>query len=196
MPEYFQLWTNSAVVPTNGEARLPDGVFGGEKYPLVFLAEKDWSSDAIGLNFLARHLVTLDFPNHTLYLQRQSIGPLFDPRMAGLKPISDREPKVTAHLRAVMQDWIDGTEHPDDYTASAWKHFLSNQKDIQASIKCFGDMVSLTLVERSSVFGWRRSYRYRVEFTRATTLVHFVFNGRNQLEFGHMEPVEWKEPPD
>ena len=196
MPGYFQLWTNPAVVPTNGEARLPGGVFGGEKYPLVFLAQKDWPSDAIGLNFLARHLVTFDFHNHTLYLQRQSIGPLFDPRMAAFKPIPDREPKVTTHLRAVMQDLIDGTEHLDDYTASAWKYFLSNQKDIQASTKCFGDMVSLTLVERSSGFGGRRSYRYRVEFTRATLFMHFVFNGRNKLDFGHMEAVEWNEPVD
>ena len=38
-------------------------------------------SDGIGLRFLARHLVTLDFPKHTMYLQRQSIGPLPDPRL-------------------------------------------------------------------------------------------------------------------
>ncbi len=195
MPGHFQLWTNSAVVPTNGEARLPDGVFGGEKYPLVFLAEKDWPSDAIGLNFLARHLVTFDFPNHTMYLQRQSIGPLSNLKLAQLKPIPDREPKVTAHLRAVMQDLIDGTEHPDDYTASGWKYLLSNQKDIQATTKLAGDIVSLTLVERSSVFGWQRSYCYRVEFTRATMLVHFVFHGRNKLASGHAEAVEWKVRP-
>jgi hypothetical protein len=196
MPKYFQLWTNSAVVPTNGETRSPDGAFGGEKYPLVFLSEEDWPSDAIGLNFLARHLVTFDFPNHTVYLQRQSIGPLLNPRMAAFKPIPDREPKVTAHLRAMIQDLIDGTEHPDDYTASAWKLLLSKQKDIHAFTKVFGDIVSLTLMERSSVFGWRRSYSYRVEFTQGTMLVHFVFHGRNKLAYGHMEAVEWKEPAD
>lgn len=196
MPKYFQLWTNSAVVPTNGEARSPDAVFGGEKYPFVFLSENDWPSDSIGLNFLARHLVTLDFPNHTLYLQRQSLGPLLNPRMATFKPIPDREPKVTAHVRAMMQDLIDGTEHPDDYTASAWKVLLAKQKDIQAFTKVFGDIVSLTLVEHSSVFGWRRSYSYRVEFTQGTMLVHFVFHGRNKLASGHMKAVEWKEPVD
>jgi hypothetical protein len=35
-------------------------------------------SDGIGLRFLARHLVTLDFPRHTFYLKRTSIGPLAD----------------------------------------------------------------------------------------------------------------------
>src|SRR5208337_3608300 len=32
--------------------------------------------NGIGIFFLARHLVTLDFPRHTLYLKRTSIGPL------------------------------------------------------------------------------------------------------------------------
>ena len=131
-----------------------------------------------------------------MYLQRQSIGPLSNLRLAQLKPIPDREPKVTAHLRAVIQNLIDGTEHPDDYTASAWKLLLSQQKDIQATTKLVGDIVSLTLVGRSSVFGWRRNYCYRVEFTRATMLVHFVFHGWNKLSSGHAEAVEWKEPVD
>jgi hypothetical protein len=36
-------------------------------------------SDGIGLSFLARHLVTLDFPGRTLYLKRVSVGPLPKP---------------------------------------------------------------------------------------------------------------------
>ena len=38
------------------------------------------AADGIGLRFLFRHLVTFDFPNHTLYLKRISDGPL--PRKA------------------------------------------------------------------------------------------------------------------
>lgn len=92
MPQYFQQWTNQAVTATNGEARSPMGIFGGESYPFVDVTEQRVESDGIGLRFLARHLVTLDFPKHTLYLQRQSIGPLPDPslkttRMAALEPI-------------------------------------------------------------------------------------------------------------
>jgi hypothetical protein len=33
----------------------------------------------IGLRFLARHLVTFDFPNHTLYLKQTTIGPILNP---------------------------------------------------------------------------------------------------------------------
>jgi hypothetical protein len=46
------------------------------------------------------------------------------------------------------------------------------------------------------VFGWRRSYCYRMEFTNATLLAHFVLNGQNKLASGKMEVVEWKEPVD
>jgi len=81
MPKYFQQWTNEATPPAGNEARSPHGLFGGQKYPLISLNENDVESDGIGLRFLARHLVTLDFPKHTMYLRRQSIGPLPDPKL-------------------------------------------------------------------------------------------------------------------
>lgn len=79
MPRNFQQWTNRAVPKAGKEARSPDGFFNGEKYPLVDVMMQKVKGDGIGLHFLARHLVTLDFPNHTLYLKRQSAGPLPDP---------------------------------------------------------------------------------------------------------------------
>ena len=161
------------------------------------MSEEDWPSDAIGLNFLARHLVTLDFPNHTVYLRYQSAGPLPDPALARFKPIADEEPEATIRVRAIVRDWIGGTEHPCDYTASAWKKFRSKQKDIQAFKERLGDFVSLALVERArGVFGWRRSYTYRMQFTKATVIARFDFNGRNKLASGYMKPAEWKEPAE
>jgi hypothetical protein len=194
--KHFQTWTNDAVTPTNGESRWPYGSFGGKTYPLFSLCAENVESDGLGIGFLARHLVTLDFPNHTLYLQRQSIGPRPGPKRDEHKPIPDREPEVTAHLRAVLQARMDGTAQADDYTASAWQRLQSRQKEFQTFKKYVGDMVSLTLVERSRAFGWRRSYRYRIEFTRATVLAHFVFDGRNKLASGEMTTVEWKDPVD
>lgn len=75
MPKWYQQWTNQSKVTANGLLR-PGGTFGGEKYPRVDVSENHVESDGIGLRFLARHLVTLDFPQHTLYLKRQSTGPL------------------------------------------------------------------------------------------------------------------------
>jgi hypothetical protein len=98
MPKWFQQWTNQAVPPATGEARSPDGRFGGEKYPFVDVEEKDVESDGIGLHFLARHLVTLDFPKRTMYLKRQSIGPLPDPRLK-TTPMEALEPLIQSVLQ-------------------------------------------------------------------------------------------------
>lgn len=197
MPKYFQAWTNNAASPANGELHRPVGMFDGEKYPLFDLGVEDVESDGIGIDFLARHLVTLDFPNHTLYLRSQSIGPLPNPKMAEYKPIPDKEPEVTAHVRAMMRDWLAGTEHADDYTASAWKLLQRNQNAMKTGMKPIGALVSLTLVDRrSSWFGWRRSYRYRAEFVRATLLTHVVFHGNKVAHGTTAEAVEWTAIPE
>ena len=88
IPDLFQQWTNHANPPAAGEARSPKGVLGGVAYPDVALNRlepKSMISDetniqynGIGLRFLARHLVTLDFPKRTLYLKRTSRSPLVD----------------------------------------------------------------------------------------------------------------------
>jgi hypothetical protein len=92
MPPWYQQWTNQALLPTPGLAHSPDGRFDGQKYLFVDLPQKDVESDGLGLRFLARHLVTLDFPKQTLYLQRQSLDPLPErwiktTRMAALEPL-------------------------------------------------------------------------------------------------------------
>ena len=76
MPGNFQQWTNQAKASANGEARSPSGVLAGEAYPRLSLRQADVKCDGIGLHFLSRHLVTLDFPKQTMYLKRTSIGPL------------------------------------------------------------------------------------------------------------------------
>jgi len=83
-PEYFRQWTNGIgmVTPTNGAVSWPQGRFGEEPYPFVSLGGPNVASDGIGLRFLARHRVTLDFPHHTLYLQRTSTRPLADENAA------------------------------------------------------------------------------------------------------------------
>lgn len=76
MPIYYQQWTNHAVRLPNGKVHSPLGRFGEHTYQDVSLDENNVESDGIGLRFLARHLVTLDFPGHTMYLKRTSDSPL------------------------------------------------------------------------------------------------------------------------
>lgn len=87
VPKLFQAWTNQVVLPTNGEARFPNGVLDGEIYSQLQLSQlylNDRGSDptlkknGIGLHFLSQHLVTLDFPKNQLYLKRISTAPLPD----------------------------------------------------------------------------------------------------------------------
>jgi len=55
---------------------LPECDWDGQTYAhLIVAAPSDWAT-VIGLDFLARHLVTLDFPKRTMYLKQTSVGPL------------------------------------------------------------------------------------------------------------------------
>ena len=71
-------------VTTGGTAHFPECVWEGETYTNITI--NTWPIHAqdpntLGLRFLARHLVTLDFPKRTMYLKRTSIGPLVDEGM-------------------------------------------------------------------------------------------------------------------
>jgi len=55
--------------------RLSDCVWDGQTYTHLLVRRKD-GLNLLGLKFLARHLVTLDFPNQTLYLEQKSIDPI------------------------------------------------------------------------------------------------------------------------
>jgi hypothetical protein len=75
----FGLLTDSAgsVDTPSRKAFFPRGVFRGETYSDLRLWE-DSGGNTIGLRFLARHLVTFNFPKRIMYLKRQSVGPLID----------------------------------------------------------------------------------------------------------------------
>lgn len=67
--------TNSGNDPES--TLLPECTWDGGSYSNVFVqASKD--ANRLGLAFLARHLVTLNFPKHIMYLKQTSSGPLGD----------------------------------------------------------------------------------------------------------------------
>ncbi len=104
MPKRFAQWTNHVSAPSPETARSPNGRFFGEAYPDLMLDRADVESDGIGVEFLARHLVTLDFPKQTLYLKRTSIGPLPN---AGGSPVAFLK---SLKERGQLPGWSDG-EH-------------------------------------------------------------------------------------
>jgi hypothetical protein len=91
VPDLFSQWTNRAAPRVNNEVRFPNAVLGGAVYANVNLdglQPKLFSSgdphlrlNGIGLSFLSRNLVTLDFPHKTMYIKPVSIGPFVDRAM-------------------------------------------------------------------------------------------------------------------
>lgn len=91
IPQLFQQWNDPSIPPANGETRAPSGILNQETYPALYLRGLDTRQihsgdqhlqfNGIGLQFLARHLVTLDFPQKTLYLKRTSVNSLVDKDM-------------------------------------------------------------------------------------------------------------------
>jgi len=108
------------------------------------------------------------------------------------KPMADKEPEVTAHLRAMIRDAGAGTAHPEDFTAEYWKELSPKQKEIQDSVKRLGDLTAVALVDRSDDHG-QRVYRYRLEFANAIVLQRFVLNAQNQMVTNGTEAVEMKQ---
>ena len=78
-PKLFQQWTNRW---ESGElsphAGFPNGRFGGATYTNLNL-HGDGDVNIVGLSFLARHLVTFNFPKRTMYLKRVRAGPNAEP---------------------------------------------------------------------------------------------------------------------
>jgi hypothetical protein len=104
------------------------------------------------------------------------------------KPIPDREPKITEHIRAMTQDVRDGTLHRDDFTDDAWKEVAPTLKEAQADLKSFGALVSMAPVDRSEE-GGKRTYRYRMEFEKTLLVQRFVFDEHNKLVSSETEDI-------
>jgi hypothetical protein len=163
-PKSFQQWTNLASPLTGSEAHSPYGVFDGEKYHDVSLdVQYVDDADGIGLNFLARHLVTLDFPKHTLYLKRTSDSPLVD---------KETEAALQSELHSVadfahslrIKGQLPGWTKNDLSTGKAYGHFqhtgeldrvtLAEQKEGDSSVYHF----TFTRPVRSSLWKLEKAW--------------------------------------
>ena len=80
-----------AVNGHSGRVWFSKSVWNGETFTNLLLGA---NANVIGLRFLARHLVTFDFPKRTMYLTQTSVGPLVDENMAAatefLKTLKER----------------------------------------------------------------------------------------------------------
>lgn len=92
------------------------------------------------------------------------------------RPIADREPDVTKHIRAIIQDTLASRARAEDYTPDFWaeiepRGFTSIVDEKSSNTQ----NESLTLVERGKE-GDKDTYRYRVGFSDAVLLLRFVLD--------------------
>jgi hypothetical protein len=166
----------------------------------IFLFQFPEQSDAAKLNLAAE----LKKGGHYYDIPeiRQQIGrpplPLLDNMqrffLDQFKPIPDKEPEVTARIRALTEAAWNGAMRPDDYTPEFWKEISPKQKTLQADLTALGKLESLTLVWRAIENG-NRSYRYRLEFQKASVLVRFVLEEGGLIALAVTEDFESKPAP-
>jgi Aspartyl protease len=91
LPDLYRQWTNQPPLQTNGVVYTRYGILDGDIYPQLYLhgldpqlqssGDRHLTLNGLGLQFLSRNLVTLDFPQQTMYLKRTTAGFLEDKDM-------------------------------------------------------------------------------------------------------------------
>ena len=127
IPQLFQQWTDNTAPPVAGQARAPNGVLAGQTYPglhvrgvdpkLLSTGDSHIQFNGLGLHFLARHLVTFDFPEQTLYLKRTSIDAL-DHNDTNHSAKSDIESAANALKSLAQNGRLPGWSQTDELAAS------------------------------------------------------------------------------
>jgi hypothetical protein len=137
-----------------------ESVWDGQSFTNVIVREAASNvagkgANVMGLRFLARHLVTFDFPNHRMYLLRQSVGPLPDESLRLMRILEASKSilpaDIDARLNAVMAKqrppllfrWFGGTLALANPDKSASFHF--------------------TVSRRSGEFGWKLKKAWRAD---------------------------------
>jgi hypothetical protein len=122
-----------------------ESVWDGESFTNIVVREAAGNvagkgANVMGLRFLARHLVTFDFPNHTMYLLQQSIGPLPDESVRLIRALeaskNELPADIDARLNAIMAHqrppflfrWFGGTLTMQNQDKSAFYHFTVSRK--------------------------------------------------------------------
>lgn len=133
---------------------IPQCSWDGQTYTNLLVGDGGTSrlkggGDSIGLRFLARHLVTFDFPDRTMYLKQRSVGPLADDKFlmsetslvaawnSALEFLSDlREKGQLPGVSPHDDGHCDGNVSlPGTYPASAIFNFQNNGDSSQCHYK-------------------------------------------------------------
>ena len=107
------------------------------------------------------------------------------------QPITDKEPEVTSKLWVMFQDARAGKMKAGDYNPAFWTRIEPKAGEVQKELEALGEFVGLKLVARGEEKG-QHSYRYKVEFTKAWVLQHYLLDEEGRVALGETELFEWK----
>ena len=107
------------------------------------------------------------------------------------QPIPDKEPEVARRVRSITDREGRGKLNVADFTPAVWAELSPWRKQTQKDGKTFGAALSLSLVERTTETG-RRSYRYRVQYSFGTILLHVAFDEQDKIAVWKVEDVDLK----
>src|SRR5262249_47467867 len=99
----------------------------------------------------------------------RGVAVIYNPELTAhpVKAIEDKEPKVTALFKELLQKFAEGTTDPNLFTPEARAElFPDKAKQAGAFLKSLGALGLVELVERKEE-GGNRVYRYRLAFKEA-----------------------------
>jgi hypothetical protein len=136
---------------------LPQRVWNGATYTDLWVRNGAHSTDgasgesSLGLRFLARHLVTLDFPHRTLYLKQVRRGPLIDAELAAAVKAAGKSAYPLAR-KLLKKGQLPGWAQEQHGTIKGVFHFRQEP-----------DTITFEAVKRGD------SSTYHYQFTRSST---------------------------
>ena len=103
------------------------------------------------------------------------------PRTVANPPIEDKEPEVTERLKTIMEQLRIGGLNREWFTTKFVESFPTIQSPVAAEVQSFGELQSISLIERKSADD-HRSYKYRMVYENKTANILISFDKDSKIE--------------
>lgn len=117
------------------------------------------------------------------------VAAIYNPELAPLpaKPIEDKEPDVTALVKKVFQQVVDGTLEASLFAPEAWAEISRSAASGREFLQSLGPLNSIELMERAEQ-GGKRSYRYRLTFKDSILSYTAVLTSEGKIAGLRLQP--------
>lgn len=117
------------------------------------------------------------------------VAAIYNPELkpAPAKAIEDKEPGVTALLRKVYQEVIEGALESQLFTAEAWPEASRNATFSRQVLQSLGPLNSVELLARSEQNA-NRLYRYRLNFKESSLLCSLTLTREGKIAGLRLQP--------